>query len=170
MRRIILNAAVSLDGFIEGPNGEIDWCFTDQDYGMTDFLKRIDAVFFGRKSFELIKTMDKNPFPDKYKYVFSRKIELEENKTRVIKTNLEKEVLKIKNENGKDIWLFGGAESTSALANAGLLDEMHLAVHPIFLGRGKPLFLNLDKQTYLRLHNLKTYSSGLVQLFYKVYK
>jgi len=52
MRKIILNLAVSLDGFIEGPNGEIDWCFTDQDYGMTDFLNRIDTIFFGRKSYK----------------------------------------------------------------------------------------------------------------------
>ena len=50
MRKLILGLAVSLDGFIEGPNGEYDWCFTDQDYGMTDFFKRVDAVFMGRKS------------------------------------------------------------------------------------------------------------------------
>lgn len=53
MRKIILNLAVSLDGFIEGPNGEYDWCFTDQDYGFTDFMKRIDTIFYGRKSWEL---------------------------------------------------------------------------------------------------------------------
>ena len=54
MRKIILNLAVSLDGFIEGPNGEYDWCFIDQDYGMTDFMDSTDAIFFGRKSYELV--------------------------------------------------------------------------------------------------------------------
>ena len=54
MRKLILGVAVSLDGFIEGPNGEYDWCFSDQDYGMSDFMKRIDAIFFGRKSYEVM--------------------------------------------------------------------------------------------------------------------
>lgn len=50
MRKVILDLAVTLDGFIEGPNGEYDWCFMDQDYGFTDLLNRIDAIFYGRKS------------------------------------------------------------------------------------------------------------------------
>jgi dihydrofolate reductase len=54
MRKIILQVAISLDGNIEGPDGEFDWCFTDQDYGMVDFLKRVDAMFIGRKSYELL--------------------------------------------------------------------------------------------------------------------
>ncbi len=57
MRKLILGLAVTLDGFIEGPNGEYDWCFADQDYGMSDFYKRIDSVFLGRKSYELILKM-----------------------------------------------------------------------------------------------------------------
>lgn len=57
MRKVILNLAVSLDGFIEGPNGEFDWCFTDQDYGMTDFMNRIDVIFIERKSYELVLQM-----------------------------------------------------------------------------------------------------------------
>ncbi len=55
MRKLILNLAASLDGFIEGPNGEYDWSFTDQDYGMKDFMQRTDAIFFGRKSYALIE-------------------------------------------------------------------------------------------------------------------
>ena len=72
MRNVILNLAVSLDGFIEGPNGEYDWCFTDQDYGMTEFLQRTDTIFLGRKSYELLMSTEINPFPDMKKYVFSR--------------------------------------------------------------------------------------------------
>jgi dihydrofolate reductase len=65
MRKVILGLAVSLDGYIEGPNGEIDWCFTDRDYGMGEFFKRIDAVFMGRKSYELAQKMntDGNEMP-----------------------------------------------------------------------------------------------------------
>ena len=53
MRKVILDVAVSLDGYIEGPNGEYDWCFTDQDYGLTDFYNSIDSIFYGRKSWEM---------------------------------------------------------------------------------------------------------------------
>ncbi len=60
MRKIILGLAVSLDGFIEGPNGEYDWCFTDQDYGMSDFFKRIDALFMGRKTYEMSLAINGN--------------------------------------------------------------------------------------------------------------
>ncbi len=65
MRKIILNVAVSLDGLIEGPAGEYDWCFTDQDYGMTAFLDQTDAIFFGRKSYEVFKKHDEGIWPDK---------------------------------------------------------------------------------------------------------
>ena len=53
MRKLILSLAVSLDGYIEGPNGEYDWCFMDQDYGMAEFMNRVDAVFVGRKTYEM---------------------------------------------------------------------------------------------------------------------
>lgn len=58
MRKVILGVAVSLDGFIEGPNGEYDWCFTDQDYGLTEFSKRMDALVMGRKTFDMMKGHD----------------------------------------------------------------------------------------------------------------
>ena len=72
MRKIILGLAVTLDGLIEGPNGEYDWCLTDQDYGMGDFLKRIDAIFYGRKSYEMMMGVEGgNPFAGIKGYVFS---------------------------------------------------------------------------------------------------
>src|SRR5687767_15199973 len=78
MRKIILQLAVSLDGYIEGPNGEFDWCFTDQDYGMSDFFKRIDSVFYGRKTYELVLAMESEAppgFPKLKEYVFSNTME-----------------------------------------------------------------------------------------------
>jgi dihydrofolate reductase len=72
MRKIILNLALSLDSFIEGPNGEFDWCFIDQDYGMTEFLANTDAILFGRKSYELLMKYDSNPYPEMEKYIFSK--------------------------------------------------------------------------------------------------
>ena len=74
MRKLILEVAVSLDGFIEGSNGEYDWCFHDQDYGLSDFFKSIDALFIGRKSYEMMQHMEGtalNGFPNLKEYIFS---------------------------------------------------------------------------------------------------
>ncbi len=170
MRKIILGLAVSLDGFIEGPNGEYDWCFTDQDYGMTEFYKRIDSLFIGRRSYELLLTMgdDAMPgFPKLKEYVFSTTLKEVKPGVTLIHGDIKETVEKIKNEPGKDIWLFGGANLTSSLLNLNLVDEMSLAVHPIILGSGKPLFSDLKNRIPLNLIDTTTYSSGLVNLVYR---
>jgi dihydrofolate reductase len=77
MRKIILGLAVSLDGYIEGPNGEYDWCFTDQDYGMIEFFKRVDAMFIGRKSYEVLSAQEGvGGFPKLKQYIFSGSVSL----------------------------------------------------------------------------------------------
>lgn len=170
MRKIILQLAVSLDGLIEGPNGEYDWCFTDDDYGMTDFFKRIDAVFMGRKSYELILTMGDEAVPGMPKmqeFVFSNSLSSVKEGVTLINGDIKTKVEKIKNEPGKDIWLFGGAELTSSLLNFHLVDEIILAVHPILLGAGKPLCQNLQNRQALKLISTKTYPSGLVMMSYE---
>ena len=70
MRKVILSVAVSLDGYIEGPNGEYDWCFTDQDYGLKDFYKSVDTVFVGRKTYTMIRDAGGSYFKFR-QYVFS---------------------------------------------------------------------------------------------------
>ena len=170
MRKIILGLAVSLDGFIEGPNGEYDWCFTDQDYGMTDFFKRIDSLFIGRRSYELLLKMgdDAMPgFPKLTEYVFSTTLKEVRPGALLIQGNTKEIVEKIKQEPGKDIWLFGGASLTTSFLNLNLIDEMSLAIHPIILGSGKPLFSDIKNRISLNLIDTKTYSSGLVNLVYR---
>ncbi len=170
MRKIILGVAVSLDGFIEGPKGEYDWCFTDQDYGMSAFFKRVDCLFMGRKSYELVSSMDqgkgKNPYPKMKLYVFSNTLKEADKKITVICGDIKARIEEIKNQPGKDIWLFGGASLTSSLLNLGLIDEFWLAVHPVVLGAGKPLFSEVKNRINLKLADTKTYSSGLVALTY----
>jgi len=149
MRKIVLQLAVSLDGFIEGPGGEFDWCFTDDDYGMTDFFKRIDAIFIGRKSYELALSMGGSAppgFPALREHVFSNSLTIVEGDRVLVNGNLIEEVKKIKSQPGKDIWLYGGASLTYSLINLDLVDEMALAVHPILLGAGKPLFENFPEE------------------------
>lgn len=168
MRKIILGLAVSLDGFIEGPNGEYDWCFTDQDYGLKEFFKRIDRIFVGRKSYEMSLGMEGGitGFPKFKEYVFSNTLQTVKEGAIIVKGDILPEVMKIKNEPGKDIWLFGGADLTTTLMNLGLVDEIGMAVHPTLLGSGKPLFKNIKDRIHLKLADTKTYSTGLVYLTY----
>ena len=106
MRKIVLNVAVSLDGFIEGASGEYDWCFTDSDYGMTEFLAGTDAIFFGRKSYELWANSYSHMWTDKKHYVFSNTLQHLPTDAVLINGDIEGKVHEIKNAEGKDIWLF----------------------------------------------------------------
>jgi dihydrofolate reductase len=172
MRKVILSVAVSLDGFIEGPNGEYDWCYIDQDYNFKEFFKRIDTIFVGRKTYEMSSQMEGGPpgFPKFKEYIFSTSLDKVKVDAILIKGDIKTEVEKIKKEKGKDIWLFGGAGLTTTLMNLGLVDELSLAVYPILLGGGKPLFNNIKDRINLTLVDTKTYSTGLVSLTYKVGK
>lgn len=170
MRKIVLGLAVTLDGFIEGPNGEFDWCFTDDDYGMNEFLSTIDGVLYGRKSYELMTRFDGgNPFSKHQGYVFTR------NKQRPLTdgtTWLEGDAVEhvraLKLKQGKNLWLFGGSELTTSLINAKLVDVLWLSIHPILLGSGKYLFSEIQGPVPLRLLNSKTYPSGLLSVKYEI--
>jgi dihydrofolate reductase len=171
MRKVILQLAVSLDGFIEGPAGEYDWCLTDQDYGMSDFLNRVDSMLIGRKSYELTQSMPEEEmaqFAALTPYVCSTTLEEVKPGAVLIREDLEGAVRRLKAEPGKDIWLFGGASLTESLMAHGLIDEIILAVHPLILGAGKPLFSNVSGRIPLMLKDSKTYSSGLVMLSYSL--
>jgi dihydrofolate reductase len=173
MRKIILGLAVSLDGFIEGPNGEYDWCLTDQDYGMSEFLARFDSLFMGRKSYEQILSMGDVTmpgFPKLKEYVFSNTLNTVKKDYVLVRGDIAGQVNRIKDEPGKDIWLWGGAGLTASLMNLGMVDEISLAVHPILLGSGKYLFSRIDHRIQLDLVDTKSYSTGLVSLTYTVAK
>ncbi len=171
MRKLILGLAVSLDGYIEGPNGEYDWCFTDQDYGLTDFFKRVDTLFIGRKSYELFLSAGENAsfgLPKMKEYVFSTTLKSVKDGATQVNGDIKSAVNRIKNEKGKDIWLYGGASLTTSLINENLLDEIWLSVHPILLGSGKPLFQDINHLIQLELLETKPYSTGLVSLKYAI--
>lgn len=171
MRKIILGLAVSLDGLIEGTNGEYDWCFTDQDYGLTEFYTRIDSIFIGRRSYEMMQGIGEDAVPGmpKFKeYVFTNTLDKVKEGSVIVKGDIKEEVERIRKEPGKDIWLFGGASLTTTFMELDLVDELWLSVHPIILGAGKPLFSNLQKRYILELTETKAYETGLVSLKYRV--
>lgn len=170
MRKLILNLCISLDSFIEGPNGEIDWCFTDQDYSMTEFLNRTDSIFFGRKSYDQFIREVPDAFPDKEKFVFTKTKNYSSVNLNVISDDIENVIKEILNQPGKDIWLFGGASITTTFLNLNLVDELMLSVHPLILGSGKSLFFDIQNRKKLKLTDTKTFSTGLVQLYYEIEK
>ena len=175
MRKLILGLAITLDGYIEGPNGEYDWCFTDQDYGLNKFFERIDAMFIGRRSYEMMQQYSENSkgevvpgMPALTEYVFSKTLTSVKESAVLISGDSIAEARKIKNQPGKDIWLFGGASLYKTLMKEGLVDELWMSVHPILLGSGKRLFQEQSSSTALRLLESKTYETGLVSVRYSV--
>lgn len=175
MRKVILGLAVTLDGYIEGPNGEYDWCFTDQDYGLNEFFSRIDAVFIGRKSYDVAREYAEANngqlvpgMPPVKEYIFSTTLENVKDGAVLISHDAMAEARKIKEMPGKDIWLYGGAALTDALMKERLVDELWLSVHPILLGGGSPLFRPQDNRRQLTLLENKTYETGLVSLRYQI--
>ena len=184
MRKIILNLAVTLDGFIEGPNGEIDWCNVDdgsemgEGSGFDKFLAGIDSIFYGRISYDLWGQFqpDNNAPPplkklwenvhSKKKYVFSKNPK-EDGKATFIDAAIAERVKEIKAQPGKHIWLYGGAGIITSFMNAGLIDAYLLAVHPVILGSGKPLFSGIQNRVGLRLNEITTSKSGVILLDYE---
>ncbi len=176
-RKILLDLAISLDGFIEGKNGETDWCIMDEDMDFAGFLNSVDTILYGRKSYELwweyipdIQATDMEreiwkSVHSKKKYVFSKTLTKLENGV-LIKDNIAEEIDKLKSEPGRDIWLYGGASLITTFINLNLVDEYRLSVHPVILGAGKPLFININQRLGLKLVDTRSFSSGVVQLSY----
>lgn len=165
-----MGLAVSLDGFIEGPNGEYDWCFTDQDYGLSAFIKQIDSIFMGRKTWDLARSMgQESPWKGITTYVYSNTVKsVDEKATRFISGDVVAETRKIKELPGKDIWLFGGAELITTFMNERLVDELWLSVHPVLLGGGKTLFQKLNGRMTLKLNAVNAFGTGLVSFTYSL--
>ncbi|MDC0759397.1 dihydrofolate reductase family protein [Brevibacillus sp. AG] len=177
-RRIILDLAVTLDGFIEGKNGEVDWCIMDAEMGFVHFLHQIDTILYGRKSYDLwgqfspeMEHTDTEKeiwglVHSKEKYVFSKTQKGTDHKAIFINDHILEVVNQLKNKPGKDIWLYGGASLITTFIHLELVDEFRLSVHPVILGEGKPLFMDIKQRVNLSLVNTKTFSSGVVQLIY----
>lgn len=178
MKKVILDLAVSLDGFIEGPNGEIDWCIMDDDMNFDGFLETIDTIFYDRVSYDAWGNYqaDANASPaeqklwqavhSKHKVVFTGQHREDERAT-FIHSNIANEVNSIKNEAGKDIWLYGGASLIKTFIELGLVDIYRLSVHPVVFGSGKPLFEDLQQGLNLKLVANNVFKSGVVQLVYE---
>ncbi|HEX7903619.1 MAG TPA: dihydrofolate reductase family protein [Chitinophagaceae bacterium] len=183
MRKVILNLAVSLDGFIEGPNGELDWLVRDDEIDFGDILHDIlsdkDIIFYGRISYEkwgnyqpdenTSSTLKEayNLLHSKTKYVFSKTMTTDNSNAIFISSNIKEGVLEIKRQPGKNIWLYGGGKLITTFLNLDLVDVYKFAIHPVILGSGKPLFENIKERHKLKLVEAKGYKSGATLLTYE---
>lgn len=178
MKKVILNLAVTLDGFIEGPNGEIDWCIMEDDMNFDAFMASIDTMFYGRVSYDAWGNFEPegNAGPaektmwqeihSKNKFVFSGQGRQTEKAT-FITTDIADNVANIKKQGGKDIWLYGGAKLIKTFIDLKLIDVYKISVHPIVLGSGKPLFEDLKERIGLKLIDTRVFKSGVVELSYE---
>lgn len=177
MKQIILNLAMSLDGFIEGPNGETDWCIMDDDMDFDAFLDSIDTILYGRISYEQWGNYqpDENAektekemwaaIHSKNKVVFSHQSKTDKNAI-YISDNIAEKMAEIKQNAKKDLWLYGGAHLIKTFIGLGLIDVYKISVHPVVLGSGKPLFESIKDRIPLKLTDTKIFRSGVVELTY----
>lgn len=178
MKKVILNLAVSLDGFIEGPNGEVDWCIMEEDMGFDAFVNSVDTLFYGRVSYDAWGNYQPEPqaseseqkmwqaIHTKNKFVFSHQQRTDDRATFIDK-DIAAKVKEIKQQGGKDIWLYGGANLIKTFIHAGLIDCYKISVHPVVLGSGKPLFEGMQQRLGLTLTGTRVFRSGVVELSYE---
>ena len=178
---------MSLDGFVSGPNGELDWTTKDEDemgkYLINDLLTTVDTNLIGRNLFQgfqsywpaqvtnkeipkeladFAKWLDDSP-----KVVYSKTLKTTDWKnSRIISGDLKDEVTKLKQQPGGDIVVFGGARMSASLAGLNLIDEYRFKLEPVVIGAGKALFKDVKEKMKLKLINSKNFASGVQVLYY----
>lgn len=168
MRRIRYSVAMSLDGYIAGPNGEYDWILMDPDIDFAELFKEFDTALMGRKTFEV--AAQGPSMPGIQAIVISRTLKQADYPDVVIMNEASKASLAaLKAKPGKDIWLFGGGELFRSLLEIGAVDSVEVAVIPVLLGAGVPLLPGPGIRAKLALKSNKVYQkTGTLALEYAV--
>ena len=186
MRKIKLLEHISLDGYMAGPNGEMDWIYMDDEIGEyvdTEIISTADTAIYGRITYQMMEnfwpTAGEKPNAPKHhiahanwvnkakKIVFSRSLEkVKWYNTRLVKENVPQEVAKLKQQPGKDIVLLGSGSIAHLLMQHNLIDEYYLTINPIILGEGFPLFTTLPTKINLRLTGTKVFDNDAVIMQY----
>ncbi len=181
MRKLKLQVQISVDGFIGAANGEMDWLVWNWDDKLETYVNAltdsVDTILLGRKMTEGFISHWSNVKPNDPSYPFAKKM-LEKPKivftktlnksewenTVLAKGDLAEEINKLKNQNGKDMIVYGGATFDSSLIEAGLIDEFYLFVNPAALGNGLSIFKSRQN---LKLMNSISFDCGIVLLHYE---
>lgn len=183
MRKLKLQVQMSVDGFIAGPNGEMDWLVWNWDNGLKDYVTAItepvDTIILGRKlaegfiptwtdllekdaTTEGAKKMVETP-----KVVFTKTLHTSDwANTQLATCDLAEEIKQLKQQEGSDIIAYGGGSFVSSLIKAGLIDEYHLFINPVALGTGMTIFKNADERQNLTLVKSQSFACGITVLNY----
>jgi dihydrofolate reductase len=171
-RKVILYIAMSLDGYIATENNELDWLsiveIPNEDYGYEKFVDGVDTVIMGRKTYDKVLSFGVD-FPHKGRkcYVISRSRTGFDENVEYYSGNLKTLIEKLKNSEGSNIFIDGGAEIVNELLKVDIIDEFIISIIPIFLGNGIRLFKDGRPSLRLKLKSTKEFTSGLVQLWYE---
>lgn len=183
MRNIIYSLMVSLDGYIAGPGGELDWATVDRELHeyVNDQERSVDTHLYGRRTWEVMAgywlTADANPdiadfaleyariWNQLHKIVYSRTLQRVEGGATLAREVRAGDIERLKEQPGKDIAV-AGAELASTFMRLGLIDEYQLYIHPVLLGGGTPMFPTLDEPLALRLVETRTFRSGVIYVRY----
>ncbi len=182
MRRLFAFNMVTLDGFFEGPNRDISWHNVNEEFNQfaIEQTGTVGAILFGRVTYEGMASYWPTPAAQSDdpvvanlmnilpKVVFSRTLQKAEwNNTRLITNNVAEEILKMKQESGNDLAVFGSADLLSNLMQMNLVDEHRVMVNPVLIGSGTPLFKSIAQKVNLKLVKARTFKSGNVLLYYQ---
>lgn len=173
-RKIIVNIAMSADGYIARPNDDIDWLTSRPApkgfYGMGKFTQSIDTILIGRKTYDLSLQMGAK-FDSKTRYyVFSRQAPpaCVPSGVEFVTGAVASFAKRLKNQAGKNIWMMGGGDLIASFLDEGAIDEFIISVVPVFIGEGIPLIAHRHRHVPLRLRSVKPFPDGVVQLHYNV--
>jgi dihydrofolate reductase len=182
MRKVLMFNMVTLDGFFEGPHGEIDWHRVDAEFNefAAEQLDSVDALLFGRKTYAMMAGYWPTPLAirddpviaekmnTKSKLVFSRTLKKAAwSNTRLVGENAAEELLKLKAQPGRDLIILGSANLSAALTEDGLIDEYRLIVNPVILGTGRLLFEDVHEKLGLKLLGTRAFGNGNVLIRYQ---
>lgn len=169
MRRVRYSVAMSLDGFIAGPNGEADWIVPDPEVDFRALMASFDTVLLGRKTWEAARAHMGGKMPGFQSVVFSRTLRPGDCPGATVSADPAGTVAALKREPGKDLWLFGGGSLFRSMLAEGLVDAVEVAVIPVLLGGGIPLLPAPADRARLRLTSHRVYRrTGTVRLEYAV--
>jgi dihydrofolate reductase len=172
-RKVILFIAASLDGFIAKPNDDLEFLSIveeeGQDYGYFEFVNSIDTVIMGRRTYDWVMSqVSEFPHADKKTFIITRTPKPDIGNIRFYTGDLEELINQLKQEQGKNIFIDGGAEIVNLLMKERLIDDYIISIIPIFVGDGIKLFQEGIPEQKLKLISTKSFPKGLVQLHYQL--
>lgn len=174
-RKVILYIASSLDSYIAKPNDDLSFLSIvekeGEDYGYDQFIQSVDTVIIGRKTYDwVMKYVPEFVHKDKDSFVITRTTKPSEGKIQFYTGDLKELVIRLKQKEGKNIFVDGGAEIVNELMKHHLIDEIILSIIPVILGEGIKLFKDGIPEEKLILESSKSFDTGLVQLHYRIKK